>query len=351
MVLDVRGLDVRLGGRAVVSDVDLSVADGEVLGLLGPSGCGKSTLLRALAGLQDPAVGAVRWDGADLARVPVHRRGFGMVFQGGQLFEHRDVAGNVEFGLRMAGIRRGRRAGRVREVLELVGLPGYERRRISGLSGGEQQRVALARALAPQPRLLLLDEPLSALDRALRERLAVDLSAVLRRAATTAIVVTHDHDEAFTLADRVAVMWDGCIRQIAEPGRLWGNPADEEIARFLGCSSVLTAEVRSGTAECALGRVPVDAWDGPVQLGLRASGLRAEADPGGSGAVRERVHRRDHVRLVVHVPEIGEVEAVAGTAHAPEPGARVRLRLDPSGTAAVPPPAAANSGSPERAVR
>lgn len=123
MVLDVRGLAVRLGGRAVVSDVDLSVADGEVLGLLGPSGCGKSTLLRAVAGLQEPAAGAVSWDGADLARVPVHRRGFGMVFQGGQLFEHRDVAGNVEFGLRMAGVRRGRRAGRVREVLELVGLP------------------------------------------------------------------------------------------------------------------------------------------------------------------------------------------------------------------------------------
>ncbi len=333
------GLTVRYGDVAAVSDVDLRVADGEVVALLGPSGCGKSTLLRAVAGLERPGGGRVAWDGTDLASTPVHRRGFGLVFQDGQLFPHRDVAGNVAFGMRMHGVEREKRAERVDELLELVGLGGYQRRRVTELSGGEQQRVALARALAPEPRLLLLDEPLSALDRALREQLAVDLARLLRDAGATALVVTHDHDEAFTLADRVALMRGGRVRQTGPPELVWRRPVDAEVARFLGCGTVLPARVSDGVATFALGEVRVgdangDVPDGPVRLGLRSTALRA--DPAGAitGEVLEQVHRRDHVRLLVRVGT-AEYEAVAPVAAAPAVGDPVRLSADPDGVAVL----------------
>ncbi|MCP2165645.1 ABC transporter ATP-binding protein [Goodfellowiella coeruleoviolacea] len=344
MSLELRGVSVRYGSVTAVSEVDLSVTDGEVVALLGPSGCGKSTLLRAVAGLERPAGGRVDWDGVDLAGVPVHRRGFGLVFQDGQLFPHRDVAGNVAFGLRMRREPAADRARRVGELLELVGLAGYERRRVTELSGGEQQRVALARALAPRPRLLLLDEPLSALDRALREQLAVDLARLLRETSTTALVVTHDHDEAFTLADRVAVMQRGRIRQVGPPERVWRRPADADVAAFLGCAALLPARVRAGVADSALGAVEVGAGvpDGPVRLGLRATALRlAEAGPV-RGEVVQRVHRRDHVRLLVRLSDVdapsvpSTVDAVAPVVDAPAPGQRVRLVLDADGVAVLP---------------
>ncbi|MFI9818487.1 ABC transporter ATP-binding protein [Saccharothrix variisporea] len=322
MSLRLDGITVRYGSLAAVSDVDLAVGDGEVVALLGPSGCGKSTLLRTVAGLEPPASGRVTWDGADLAGVPVHRRGFGLVFQDGQLFPHRDVAGNVAFGLRMHRVDREARRKRVDELLELVGLAGYQRRRVTELSGGEQQRVALARALAPRPRLVLLDEPLSALDRALREQLAVDLARLLREAGATALVVTHDHDEAFTLADRVAVMRAGRIVQVGEPAAVWRSPADVETARFLGCGKVLAADRASELFGVA------------SRVGLRASALRV--DPSGTleATVVERVHRRDHVRLLVLV-EGDEFEAVAPVAAPPEPGDRVRLTTDLDGVAII----------------
>lgn len=330
-MLGLRGVTVSYGSLVAVSDVDLAVGDGEVVALLGPSGCGKSTLLRAVAGLV-PASGSVTWDGADLAGVPVHRRGFGLVFQDGQLFPHRDVAGNVAFGLRMHGVDREARRKRVDELLELVGLAGYQRRRVTELSGGEQQRVALARALAPRPRLVLLDEPLSALDRALREQLAVDLARLLREAGATALVVTHDHDEAFTLADRVAVMRAGRIVQVGPPGEVWRSPVDVETARFLGCGKVLGAE-RALSVFGGSSVFEVGARAG-ARVGLRASALRV--DPGGAvvAEVLERVHRRDHVRLLV-VVEGDEFEAVAPVASAPEVGDRVRLAVDPDGVAVI----------------
>ncbi|GAA3459733.1 ABC transporter ATP-binding protein [Saccharothrix longispora] len=322
MALRVAGLTVRYGDVTAVSGVDLDIADGEVVALLGPSGCGKSTLLRAVAGLEPPSGGAVSWDGADLAGTPVHRRGFGLVFQDGQLFPHRDVAGNVAFGMRMAGAEREARDKRVDELLELVGLAGYRRRRVTELSGGEQQRVALARALAPRPKLLLLDEPLSALDRALREQLAVDLARLLREAGATALVVTHDHDEAFTLADRVAVMRAGRITQVGAPTEVWRRPADVDTARFLGCGRVLNPEA-------ARELVGVDA-----RVGLRSTALRV--DPAGplTADVLERVHRRDHVRLLVCV-DGEEFEAVAPVAGPPSPGDRVRLAVDHDGIALI----------------
>lgn len=212
---------------------NLALAQGDILALLGPSGCGKSSLLRAVAGLER-YTGEITWAGEDLAGRPVHTRGFGLMFQEGQLFPHRTVGGNVAFGLQMARMPKGQRRRRVAELLDLVGLSGYAPRRVATLSGGEQQRVALARALAPRPKLLLLDEPLSALDRHLRERLAQDLGQILRTTGTTAIYVTHDQDEAFTVADRVVLMRSGRLVQTGTPAEVWAAPVDAEAAAFLG---------------------------------------------------------------------------------------------------------------------
>ncbi|WP_156910973.1 ABC transporter ATP-binding protein [Actinomyces gerencseriae] len=236
--LSLRGLRVVYRGTrgaarvTAVDGVDLDVSRGETVALLGPSGCGKSSLLRAVAGLEDLAGGTVMWDGRDVVRVPVHRRGFGLMLQDGQLFPFRDVAGNVAYGL--TGLPRRERRPRVEEMLELVGLPGYGPRDIATLSGGQAQRVALARSLAPRPRLLLLDEPLSALDRALREQLAVDLREILAGQGTTALYVTHDHGEARVVADRVGVMDAGRLLRLDAPEALWADPGDETVARFLG---------------------------------------------------------------------------------------------------------------------
>jgi len=200
-----------------------------VFALLGPSGSGKSSLLRAIAGLE-PCTGDIVWDGGSVVRVPPHKRGFALMFQDGQLFPHLDVAGNVGYALRVAGRPS---AARVAELLELVGLAGFERRRVTDLSGGEQQRVALARSLAASPRLLLLDEPLSSLDRELRERLAVELREILRATGVTAILVTHDHDEAGVIADRIGILEAGRLVQTGTLTELREHPVDERTARFL----------------------------------------------------------------------------------------------------------------------
>lgn len=196
--LRVRGLTVSYDGSDILRDVDLAVAPGEIVALLGPSGSGKSSLLRCIAGVQQPASGTIAWDGMDITSTPAHRRRIGLVFQDPLLFPHRDVGANIGFGLASQG-----RQERIAELLELVGLAGFERRDVATLSGGEAQRVALARALAPRPRLLLLDEPFGALDRDLRDRLAVDVRALLRAEGTPAIHVTHDREEARLVADRV----------------------------------------------------------------------------------------------------------------------------------------------------
>ncbi|QRP47242.1 ABC transporter ATP-binding protein [Amycolatopsis sp. FDAARGOS 1241] len=337
MALTVRDLTVHYGSFAAVRDARLDIADGEVLALLGPSGSGKSTLLRAITGLEPATAGSVSWDGTDLADVPVHRRGFGLVFQDGQLFPHRDVAANIAFGLRMHSVPKARQTARVKELLALVGLAGYEHRRVTELSGGQAQRVALARALAPEPRLLLLDEPLSGLDAGLREQLAIDLADLLRRSKITALLVTHDQEEAFTLADRVAVLDTGEIRQEGAVRSVWRNPADDNVARFLGTTSFVTGVAVGGVVHTDLGDVVLpDVVDGPVRLGLRPHALRVAA-AGVAGEVAAAVHRREHVRLVVHLEasEKDTVDAVAPVTADLRAGDPVRLELDPDGIAVV----------------
>lgn len=196
--LHVRGLKIAYDGRQVLRDLDLTVGPDEIVAILGASGVGKSSLLRCIAGVQAPEAGTITWDGADITSVPAHRRHIGLVFQDPLLFPHLDVSGNIAYGL-----PRGQAAARVEELLDLVGLAGFELRDVATLSGGEAQRIALARALAPRPRLLLLDEPFGALDRDLRDRLAMDVRALLRSARTPAIHVTHDLEEADIVADRI----------------------------------------------------------------------------------------------------------------------------------------------------
>jgi thiamine transport system ATP-binding protein len=326
--LHVDNVTVTFGATTAVDAATLSVAPGEVMALLGPSGCGKSTLLRAVAGLQPLHRGAVAWDGDDLAGVAVHRRGFGLMFQDGQLFPHRDVAGNVDFGLRMTGVARPERAARVVELLALVGLSGREHRSVQSLSGGEQQRVALARALAPRPRLLLLDEPLTSLDRPLRDRLSGELAAILRGTSTTALYVTHDHDEAFTVADQVTVMDQGRLLQTAPPEQLWRCPRDEKVARLLG--------YRWFVPSAALGPTLSNGVPPGTVLALRAESLAVDPDGPLAGTVVTRRFTRGGTTLQVAVDDVdglGTVESWTPGSLRPQVGARVRLRLEPAATA------------------
>ena len=278
--LEVRGLSVVFDGMPVLDGIDLSVAPGEVVVLLGPSGSGKSTLLRAVAGLEEPVSGEVVWDGEDLSGVPTHQRGFGLVFQDHALFGHRDVAGNVDFGLRVAGMPAEARAQRVARSLALVGLDGFEGRRVDTLSGGEAQRVALARSLAAAPRLLMLDEPLGALDRTLRERLTSDLGLLLRRIGMAALHVTHDHDEAFALADRIAVLGGGRIDRIGTPDEVWTDPGTVHAARCLGHENLVELDAAGA---CALGPLGV----GPGTVLVRADRVLLEPVPGVGALIAE----------------------------------------------------------------
>jgi thiamine transport system ATP-binding protein len=321
--LEVQHLDVRYDDLVAVDDVSLAVPPGEMVAVLGPSGCGKSTLLRAVAGLEPPSAGRIRYDGHDLARVPAHRRGFGLMFQDGQLFPHLDVAGNVAYPLRIRRSPGAERRQRVGELLELVGLAGHEHRSPEELSGGQRQRVALARALAVRPRLLLLDEPLASLDRDLRERLAGDLARILRAEGTSAVLVTHDAEEAFTVADRMAVMRAGRLVQQGTLEEVWRHPADAGTAQFLGYARVLSPE----TAARLTGHEAEGA------LALRRSALRVAPEGEIAAEVCEVRAASELTRLVVDVSDVGRLDAVASWSERIAPGDRVRLSLDPERTA------------------
>lgn len=326
-MLALSDVSVAYDGVEAVRDVSLDLPDGTVLAVLGPSGSGKSTLLRAVAGLEPVQRGRIAWDGRDLARVPTHRRGFALMFQDGQLFAHLTVGRNVGYALRLRKVRDV--GARVAELLALVGLEGYADRLPATLSGGERQRVALARALAVEPRLLLLDEPLSALDAGLRERLAGDLRRILRESGTTALMVTHDHEEAFTVADRIAVMRDGALVQEGEIAAVWRAPADPATALFLGYARVLTGP--AAAAVLAAAGLPLAA-----ALAVRRSALAVDAAGPLAGVVRSARATPEQVRLVVDLDGVGEVDAVAGLDRHPGPGERVRLTADASRLAVIP---------------
>ncbi|MEX0831614.1 MAG: ABC transporter ATP-binding protein [Nitriliruptoraceae bacterium] len=260
-MLQIDNARVRYGDFEAVRGVNLTVLHQQVMAIVGPSGCGKSTLLRAIAGLEPMADGAITLAKRRIDRLPPHRRRVGLMFQDNALFPHRTVADNVAFGLRMRGDTSGTIAGRVAEVLRLVDLDGAQSRSVAALSGGEQQRVALARAIAPQPDVLMLDEPLGSLDRPLQRRLLADLPDLLRSVGTATIYVTHDQDEALHLADQVAVMNKGQLVQVATPRNIVQQPADAFVARFLGYETLLPARIADGFAITSLGRTPLpDGW-------------------------------------------------------------------------------------------
>ncbi|PGH52528.1 MULTISPECIES: ABC transporter ATP-binding protein [Streptomyces] len=330
-MLRLEGVTVRFGGHAALDAVDLEVREHETVCVLGPSGSGKSTLLRVVAGLQPVDAGRVLLSGRDQSGVPAHRRGLGLMFQDHQLFPQRDVAGNVGFGLRMHKVSRAATERRVGDLLELVGLPGAGRRAVGSLSGGEQQRVALARALAPEPRLLMLDEPLGQLDRTLRERLVVELRRLFQRLGTTVLAVTHDQGEAFALADRVVVMRDGRIAQTGTPLEVWCRPASEFVARFLGFENVVPATVHGGTAGTAWGKVPVPAGApaGACRLLVRPTGVRLVRPLDGLRCtVTARTFRGDHVTLLLAPVDGPPLEAACALRDAPETGAEVGVVFD-----------------------
>ncbi|MFJ8633000.1 ABC transporter ATP-binding protein [Streptomyces sp. NPDC093568] len=331
MLLSLAGATVRFGGRAVLDAVDLDVTEHEIVCVLGPSGSGKSTLLRVVAGLQALDAGRVSLDGRDQAGVPAHKRGVGLMFQDHQLFPQRDVGGNVDFGARMHGASKGEQGERVRELLDLVGLPGATRRAVASLSGGEQQRVALARALAPRPRLLMLDEPLGQLDRSLRERLVVELRELFGRLGTTVLAVTHDQGEAFALADRVVVMRDGRIAQSGTPLEVWQRPVDEFVARFLGFDNVVQGSVAGEAADTPWGKLPVGegAAQGTRTLLVRPAGVRLVApDAGLRCTVAARTFKGTHVAVHLQPEDAPRLEAACALRDAPEVGDAVGVEFD-----------------------
>ncbi|MBL8131087.1 MAG: ABC transporter ATP-binding protein [Anaerolineae bacterium] len=271
--LQVRGITKRFGGRAVLSGIDLAVDSGEIICLLGPSGCGKTTLLRVIAGLEAPEEGGVFLSGASVADQPVHQRGFGLMFQDHALFPHLSIADNITFGLKMRGASAEEQRARVVELLELIDLAGYERRDPATLSGGEKQRVALARSLAPSPSLLMLDEPLGALDGILRQRLMADLRRIIKQIGLTAIYVTHDRQEAFATADRIAVMNAGRIEQVAAPQDLYRRPATAFAAQFIGLRNVFPViSMRDGRAATIAGEFAVQTI--PDAILIHPGGIR-----------------------------------------------------------------------------
>ncbi len=325
-----------------VIDVSLTLSEGQILCLLGPSGCGKTTLLRLIAGLETPDAGAVWFKGQDMAGVAPHQRGFGLMFQEFALFPHKNVFENVAFGLQMQ--RQTQVEARVGEMLDLVGLSGFETRDVSNLSGGERQRVALARSLAPRPRLLMLDEPLGALDRALRERLMLEIRQILRAVGLTAIYVTHDQTEAYAVADRIIVMNQGRIEQDAPPEQLYQQPATPFVAEFLGFTNLLPATcLPDNRVQTSLGIWPAKTGrslpgDEVVVL-VRPEAALMEPFEGGipvEGRLETRLFKGRFYQITVTVsqqPFIFEL----GLAQPPEIGSQVKLWLNPDFILCLPP--------------
>jgi ABC-type Fe3+/spermidine/putrescine transport system ATPase subunit len=341
--LEIDRIELAIGAQGILHGVSLDVAEGECLALLGPSGCGKTTTLRAVAGFVHPTAGDIRVGGRSVISLPPHRRNLGLVFQDYALFPHMTVAENVGYGLRMRGLPRARIADAVAGALRLVRLDGMGDRYPAAMSGGQRQRVALARALVIQPDILLLDEPLAALDRKLRDQMQVELQRIRRETGITTVIVTHDQEEALSLADRVAVMFEGRIAETGRPETLYGRPGSVGVMDFLGEANLFPGRVREAGADACT--VDCDAGFAVVAAGSRAPGDRvtvgirpehvelaegAEADAV-EGVVTERVYKGASLDLHVDVGGKDCIVALSGArlagAAVPEPGVRVRLLL------------------------
>lgn len=300
------GITKSYGGRSVLNGLDLSMAGGEMLALLGPSGCGKTTTLRVLAGLEIPESGIVKIGSKDVTRAPVRGRGIGIVFQAYSLFPHMSALSNVAYGLRIAGASRSRRTTRANELLEMVGLGEHGSKYPAQLSGGQQQRVALARALAIEPRVLLLDEPLSALDAQVRVHLREEIKRIQSQSGTTTLLVTHDQEEALTIADRVGVMLNGRIEQLGTPEEIYSSPRTAFVSEFVGAVNRVPATATTGGV-AVLGRLLQISNTGSAPA--QASGLEAlvrpedlclSAHPDGAGIVESMTLRGPTTSVTVN---------------------------------------------------
>jgi thiamine transport system ATP-binding protein len=361
--LQVKGLTKRYGDGWALDGISLEAEKGQVVAILGPSGCGKSTLLRLIAGLESPNSGTVLCEGESQDRVPPYRRGFGLMFQDYALFPHLDVAQNVAFGLRMSGWPAARQKERVNEMLDLVNLSGYQARKVHTLSGGEQQRVALARSLAPSPRLLMLDEPLGALDAALRKDLLGELRTILGRIGVTTLYVTHDQEEALAVASRIVLMRAGRVAQVGTPADLVRHPANAFVAAFMGLGALVPATLRQSDGrwqvETPLGNLTVTAPDalpqGAVILLVRPSALKPADDglPNHQAVNRIRaivegsviraegpwLHLNLQPLVTTHTPPAESTlpeMACPWPWALPQPGAQITLEVDPASLTLLP---------------
>ncbi|MFC8513813.1 ABC transporter ATP-binding protein [Streptomyces sp. NPDC057257] len=328
--VEFRGLRREFGATVALDGLDLTVRPGEFLALLGPSGCGKTTALRMLAGFEHPDSGEVLVDGEDVTRVPAHRRDAGMVFQSYSLFPHLNALDNVAFGLRMRKVGTAERRSRAAELLELVGLADKGDRFPHQLSGGQQQRIALARALALRPRVLLLDEPLSALDAKVRLTLREEIRRLQQELGITTLFVTHDQEEALSVADRVAVMRSGRLEQCAAPAELYGRPATAFVAEFVGTMSRIPGRLSGDTVEVLGVRLPADGTlpaDGAVDVLVRPEAVQVAADDAGDARVIAAAFLGAATRLTVRLADGTEVKADLPTHEAAALGAGTAVRV------------------------
>nr|WP_100547171.1 MULTISPECIES: ABC transporter ATP-binding protein [unclassified Pseudomonas] len=318
-------------GTVAVDDLSLEIQAGETLAILGPSGCGKTTTLRLIAGLERPDAGQVLFAGRDVTALPIERRDVGMVFQNYALFPNLDVAGNIVYGLKVRKLARAERERRCAELLELVGLQGHGQRAIHELSGGQRQRVALARALAPQPRVLLLDEPLAALDAQLRERLRAELGQLLRELAMTAVFVTHDQGEAMALGDRILVMERGRIAQLATPRGLYQQPANCFVASFVGTLNTFVVLGRTANGvQVNGGELPWTGSELPSTLYCRPEHLRITCEPGHvRGRLLGQFFQGAQSRLLVDVGGAQPLTVDSADERLLMPGELINLAVEP----------------------
>ena len=339
--VELRGLTRRYGAVKALDELSLRIAPGEFVALLGPSGCGKTTALRILAGLDEATSGSVWVDGRDVTHAPANKRGMGMVFQAYSLFPHLTALENVEFGLKVRGRSRTRRASRAAQMLDLVGLSPHAGKYATELSGGQQQRVALARALAIEPRVLLLDEPLSALDAKVRTQLRDEIRRVQLEVGTTTLFVTHDQEEALAVADRVGVMHAGRLEQLAAPAEVYAHPATPFVAEFVGLNNRVASRVSGGMAFLFGAWVPVlpgSIRGGPGTALLRPESVLVTADPSGTARVKSVAFLGPMSRVYVELPDGTVVDAQMATsqAHGFRPGVSVTVGVEQTRVLVIP---------------